>query len=70
MTTIIIYMGGVLAELMVKEGRNVVFVTPAAEAANWARNTLEQEKIQTRLPEDRRRDCIAPRRRAHRQWPG
>jgi dimethylamine/trimethylamine dehydrogenase len=43
------YMGSVLAELMVKEGRNVVFVTPAAEAANWARNTLEQEKIQTRL---------------------
>jgi dimethylamine/trimethylamine dehydrogenase len=43
------YMGSVLAELMVKEGRNVAFVTPAAEAANWARNTLEQEKIQTRL---------------------
>ncbi|HVR67459.1 MAG TPA: FAD-dependent oxidoreductase, partial [Verrucomicrobiae bacterium] len=43
------YMGSVLAELMVLEGRSVVFVTPAAEVANWARNTLEQEKIQTRL---------------------
>src|SRR5262245_40251508 len=43
------YMGSVLAELMVKEGRSVVFATPAAEVANWARNTLEQEKIQKRL---------------------
>jgi len=43
------YMGSVLAELMVKEGRSVVFVTPAAEVANWTHNTLEQEKIQTRL---------------------
>jgi dimethylamine/trimethylamine dehydrogenase len=43
------YMGSVLAELMVKEGHSVTFITPATEAANWARNTLEQEKIQTRL---------------------
>jgi dimethylamine/trimethylamine dehydrogenase len=43
------YMGSVLAELLVQEGRRVTFVTPAAEVANWARNTLEQEKIQTRL---------------------
>ncbi|MFM9843404.1 MAG: FAD-dependent oxidoreductase [Dongiaceae bacterium] len=43
------YLGSVLAELMVKEGHSVVFVTPAAEVANWTRNTLEQEKIQTRL---------------------
>jgi dimethylamine/trimethylamine dehydrogenase len=43
------YMGGVLAELLVKEGCGVSYVTPAAEVANWARNTLEQEKIQTRL---------------------
>jgi dimethylamine/trimethylamine dehydrogenase len=43
------YMGSVLAELLVQEGRRVTFVTPAGEVANWARNTLEQEKIQTRL---------------------
>ena len=51
------YMGSVLAELMVKEGRSVDFVTPAAEVANWARNTLEQEKIQTRLLEIGVDDC-------------
>jgi dimethylamine/trimethylamine dehydrogenase len=43
------YMGSVMAELMVKEGHSVTFITPAMEAANWARNTLEQEKIQKRL---------------------
>jgi len=43
------YMSSVLAELLVQEGRRVTFVTPAAEVATWARNTLEQEKIQTRL---------------------
>jgi len=43
------YMGSVLAELLVQEGRRVTFLTPAGEVANWARNTLEQEKIQTRL---------------------
>src|SRR6185295_10791806 len=43
------YMGSVLAELLVQEGCRVTFVTPAAEVATWARNTLEQEKIQTRL---------------------
>jgi dimethylamine/trimethylamine dehydrogenase len=43
------YMGSVLAELLVADGRRVTLVTPAGEVANWARNTLEQEKIQTRL---------------------
>jgi len=43
------YLGSVLAELMVKEGRSVVFATPAAEVANWTHNTLEQQKIQARL---------------------
>jgi len=38
-----------LAEFLVQEGRRVTFVTPAGEVANWARNTLEQEKIQTKL---------------------
>jgi dimethylamine/trimethylamine dehydrogenase len=45
------YMGSVLAELLVQEGRRVTFVTPAGEVATWARNTLEQEKIQRRLLE-------------------
>jgi dimethylamine/trimethylamine dehydrogenase len=45
------YMGGVLAELLVREGYQVVLATPAGEVSNWARNTLEQEKIQTRLLE-------------------
>jgi dimethylamine/trimethylamine dehydrogenase len=45
------YMGGVLAELLVREGYHVSLATPAGEVSNWARNTLEQEKIQTRLLE-------------------
>ncbi|MGE0118887.1 MAG: FAD-dependent oxidoreductase [Dongiaceae bacterium] len=45
------YMGGVLAELLARDGYQVVLATPAGEASNWARNTLEQEKIQTRLLE-------------------
>jgi dimethylamine/trimethylamine dehydrogenase len=45
------YMGSVLAELLVQEGHRVTFVTPAGEVATWARNTLEQEKIQKRLLE-------------------
>jgi dimethylamine/trimethylamine dehydrogenase len=43
------YMGSVLAELLVQDGCRVTFITPAGEVATWARNTLEQEKIQTRL---------------------
>jgi dimethylamine/trimethylamine dehydrogenase len=43
------YLGGVLAELLVQAGRDVVLVTPAAEVSTWTRNTLEQEKIQGRL---------------------
>jgi dimethylamine/trimethylamine dehydrogenase len=45
------YMGGVLAELLVREGYQVILVTPAGEVSSWARNTLEQAKIQTRLLE-------------------
>jgi dimethylamine/trimethylamine dehydrogenase len=41
----------VLAELLVREGYQVILVTPAGEVSSWARNTLEQEKIQTRLLE-------------------
>jgi dimethylamine/trimethylamine dehydrogenase len=45
------YMASVLTEMLVKAGRTVVYVTPAAEAAKWTHNTMEQERIQTRLME-------------------
>jgi dimethylamine/trimethylamine dehydrogenase len=45
------YIGGVLAELLVKEGFEVTLVTPAVEVSNWARNTMEQFKIQAHLLE-------------------
>ncbi len=40
------YMGGVLAELLQREGFAVTLITPATEVSNWARNTMEQFKIQ------------------------
>ena len=43
------YMGSVLAELLVRRGCSVDFVTPAARAAEWTVNTLEQHRIQARL---------------------
>jgi dimethylamine/trimethylamine dehydrogenase len=43
------YMGGICAELLVKAGHRVTFVTPASEVSTWSRNTLEQDKIQARL---------------------
>lgn len=43
------YMAGVLAELLVAEGRRVTFVTPAARVSEWADHTMEQERIQARL---------------------
>ncbi|WP_119388059.1 FAD-dependent oxidoreductase [Taklimakanibacter lacteus] len=45
------YMGGVLAELLVSEGRQVTLVTPAPDASNWMRNTMEQFRVQARLLE-------------------
>ena len=45
------YLGGVLAELLVREGRRVTLATPAADVSNWTHNTLEQAAIQTRLLE-------------------
>lgn len=45
------YMGGVLAELLVKEGYEVTLVTPAAVVSAWSFNTMEQHKIQARLME-------------------
>jgi dimethylamine/trimethylamine dehydrogenase len=45
------YMGSVLAELLVQYGCRVTFLTPAARAAEWSFNTLEQGLIQARLIE-------------------
>ena len=43
------YMGGVLAELIVKAGFETVLVTPTATVSPWTDNTLEQSRIQSRL---------------------
>ena len=43
------YIGGVLAEKLIKEGLEVVLVTPAADVSNFTHYTLEQERIQTHL---------------------
>ena len=43
------YLGGVLAELLAQRGFETLYMTPAAEASTWTRNTLEQAFIQTRL---------------------
>jgi dimethylamine/trimethylamine dehydrogenase len=45
------YMGGVLAEALVKEGCKVTLVTPATDVSNWSKNTIDQFKIQARLIE-------------------
>jgi len=43
------YMGGVLAELLAKNGADVTLVTPAAFVSEWTNNTLEQVAIHPRL---------------------
>lgn len=43
------YMGGVLAELLAAAGAQVTLVTPSAYVSDWARNTLEQPAIHSRL---------------------
>ncbi|GIK76367.1 MAG: NADH:flavin oxidoreductase [Actinomycetes bacterium] len=45
------YMGGVLAELLRAEGREVTLVTPGACASSWTAATMEQHRIQARLLE-------------------
>jgi dimethylamine/trimethylamine dehydrogenase len=45
------YMGGVLAELLAREGRAVTLVTPGARVSEWTVNTMEQDRIQRRLLE-------------------
>ncbi len=43
------YLGGVLAELLVKEGHAVTLLTPASLASYYTRASLEQAAIQSRL---------------------
>ncbi|MEI4196088.1 oxidoreductase [Roseovarius sp. E0-M6] len=43
------YMGGVLAELLAKNGADVTLVTPSAFVSEWTNNTLEQVAIHPRL---------------------
>ena len=45
------YMASVLAELLVKNGNTVTFITPSTKVAEWSFNTLEQGLIQQRLLE-------------------
>ncbi len=45
------YMGGVLAEVLAREGRQVTLVTPEPLASAWTVNTMEQTRIQARLLE-------------------
>lgn len=45
------YMGGVLAELLAKNGAHVTLVTPSAYVSDWTNNTLEQIAIHPRLIE-------------------
>ncbi|MDP2492621.1 FAD-dependent oxidoreductase [Shimia thalassica] len=45
------YMGGVLAELLAKQGADVTLVTPAAYVSDWTNNTLEQATIHLKLVE-------------------
>ena len=45
------YMTSVIAERLRAEGLEVIFVTPAADVANWTHNTMEQPRIQARLIE-------------------
>jgi len=45
------YMGGVLAELLAREGFSVTMVVPTADVSNWMHMTMEQDRVQTRLLE-------------------
>jgi dimethylamine/trimethylamine dehydrogenase len=43
------YMGSVLAEVAVKTGRKVIFITSTPNVSAWSENTLEQSRIQSNL---------------------
>ena len=43
------YMGSVLAEVAVKTGRKVIFISSTSSVSAWSENTLEQNRIQSNL---------------------
>lgn len=43
------YMAGVISELCSDQGCSVSYLTPESKASAWTENTLEQERIQSRL---------------------
>ena len=43
------YLGGVLAELLAHEGKNVTIVTSATRVSEWTVNTMDQTRIHKRL---------------------
>lgn len=43
------YLGGVISELLAKEGLDVTLVTPAAHVSQWTTNTLEVARIRKRV---------------------
>lgn len=45
------YLGGVLAELLAREGFQVTIVTPESKVSAWTVNTMEQHRIHRRLVE-------------------
>ncbi len=45
------YMGGVIAEKLVRDGHDVGIVTPADAVSSWTGFTLEHERIQARMRE-------------------
>jgi dimethylamine/trimethylamine dehydrogenase len=47
------YLGGALAELLARAGREVTFVTPASLVSEWTVNTMEQPRIHRRLLEQK-----------------
>lgn len=44
-----IYLAGVIAETLIAQGHEVIFVTPASIVSPWCELTLEQERIQKSL---------------------
>ncbi len=46
-----IYLAGVIAELLARNGHDVTFVTPASVVSPFTQYTLEQDRVQTRLME-------------------
>ena len=45
------YLGSTIAEKLVQAGKSVCLITPDSLISSWTENTLEQEKIQSRLSE-------------------